>query len=246
MFDVSIEAGKLSQAFRPIQILSEDAIIEVHDDYIEVPAVDGAKAASAIVNLSEDSFDEYNVSRQTIGIDLNELEKVFKFSEEDMVLDLWLDTDINALYIRSGSQEHRIGLVPTESIDEVPRQLSVEFSSRIQMKATEFSQAITAADMFSDQIRFFTEEGTRLTVEGKGDTNRTRRAISEEDAELLNIITIDSTFESRYLVDLDTCIPSESIVQMYLDEQSPMRLQYDLAEGDGQVDYRLAPKIKND
>ncbi|WP_459192085.1 hypothetical protein [Halosimplex sp. J119] len=247
MFDVTINAGDLDRALSPLSHLADYCIVEVTDSGVTMPLADEPKVASTVVEIEESAFESFDVSDTEFGLDLEEMVKILDNTDPDANIHLRLDFEINALYAYTGIQEFRIGLIDRERIDKGPHSLELDYSTTVEIGKSEFNAAVSAADMFSNHIRFTSEsEGEKLVIKATGDTNMTRRVISNEEAENLSIETLDSTFDLEYLTYLNDSLPPDETLTLKLEEDRPLKADFDFADGDGHVTFTVAPRIKND
>lgn len=249
MFEAKISAEKLRHILTPVGVLSERFIIKVNQDGIEIPVANEAKSAQANILVSSEAFDEFNVSEDQIGLSVERLKKIVDKSDAENTIKLEVDREINALHIRVGGQHYRLGILDEENISVGPQELGLNHRAEVVIEKTEFSHAIEAAEMFSDEvddILFMVHEGNRsLILKAEGDTDLTERELTEEDLESFVVGPAYSRFSLEYMSNVKKSIPDEVNIKMHLDKDRPAKIEYDIADNNGQVAFYIAPRIKN-
>jgi proliferating cell nuclear antigen len=83
-------------------------------------------------------------------------------------------------------------------------------------------------------------------VDAEGDTDDVHLELGEED--LIDLVAGEarSLFSLDYLKDMNKAIPSDAEVTIELGQEFPVKLHFDIAEGEGNVTYMLAPRIQSE
>ena len=100
--------------------------------------------------------------------------------------------------------------------------------------------------MVSDHIALgVREEENVFYVEAEGDTDDVHLELEEEDLIDLQAGPARSLFSLDYLKDINRAIPSNGEVAVDLGEEFPTKMHFEIAEGEGEVTYMLAPRIQS-
>ena len=83
-------------------------------------------------------------------------------------------------------------------------------------------------------------------VDAEGDTDDVHLELTTEDLIALTPGDARSLFSLDYLKDMNKAIPSDAEVTMEVGEEFPVKMHFDIAEGNGNVTYMLAPRIQSD
>jgi proliferating cell nuclear antigen len=101
--------------------------------------------------------------------------------------------------------------------------------------------------MVSDHIALGVESGNELFyVDAEGDTDDVHLELDEGDLIDLQVGPAHSLFSLDYLKDMNKAIATDAEVTMELGEEFPVKMHFDIAEGNGQVTFMLAPRIQSD
>jgi proliferating cell nuclear antigen len=117
----------------------------------------------------------------------------------------------------------------------------------IGIEGRAIDRAVTAADMVSDHIALGVNEADEyFYVDAEGDTDDVHLELTREDLIDLTAGTAHSLFSLDYLKDMNKAIPKDAEVRMELGEEFPVKMHFDIAEGEGQVTFMLAPRIQSE
>jgi proliferating cell nuclear antigen len=136
-------------------------------------------------------------------------------------------------------------MVDTSSMSDpkVP-QLSLPVS--VDVSISEIQKGIKAAESVSDHIALTADaDGFELSCEGDTDSVNLRL----DRAKLVGLTVTEkarSLFPLDYFSNLVKAIPSDTVVKINLGNDYPVKIHFDLAEGNTSVGYLLAPRIESD
>jgi len=100
--------------------------------------------------------------------------------------------------------------------------------------------------MVSDHIELGVDESAEaFYVKAEGDTDDVHLELDADDLIDLIVGPAASLFSLDYLKDMNKAIPADAEVTMVLGEEFPVKLHFDIAEGEGQVTFMLAPRIQS-
>jgi proliferating cell nuclear antigen len=115
------------------------------------------------------------------------------------------------------------------------------------VEGKDIDRSVTAADMVSDHIALAVDDDDEtFVVEAEGDTDDVRLELDREDLVDLQAGPARSLFSLDYLKDMNKAIPKDAEVTIELGEEFPVKLHFDIAEGQGNVTFMLAPRIQSD
>lgn len=91
-------------------------------------------------------------------------------------------------------------------------------------------------------------KGFELSCEG--DTDSASLIISKDKISSMELPDGEGTFRSLfpldYFANLVKAIPTGTMVGIELDSDYPIKMNFELADGNGKVNYLLAPRIESD
>ena len=101
--------------------------------------------------------------------------------------------------------------------------------------------------MVSDHVALGVDETDELFyVDAEGDTDDVHLELGREDLIDLTAGPARSLFSLDYLKDMNKAIPNDAEVRVELGEEFPVKMHFDIAEGQGSVTYMLAPRVQSD
>ncbi|MGC9554148.1 MAG: DNA polymerase sliding clamp, partial [Thermoplasmatota archaeon] len=122
---------------------------------------------------------------------------------------------------------------------------SLELSTEIVVKTAEVYKGVKASEAVSDHIALSADpEGFELTAQG--DTDTVSLHISKDQLISLKCKEqVRSLFSLDYFSDMVKSVKSESL-KIYLGNDYPVKMLFELAGDHGEVAYLLAPRIESE
>ena len=246
MFKAIVRAERLQSTLDSVGVLVDECKIHLDDGGIEIRAVDPANVGMVDLSLDASAFESYEADGGLIGVNLVRLQDIAGMADSGQLVELELDEETRKLHISIDGLEYTLALIDPESIREEPDLPDLDLSSTIVIEGRDIDRAVTAADMVSDHIELGVDEADEVFyVEAEGDTDDVHLELDAED--LIDLVAGDasSLFSLDYLQDMNKAIPKDAEVTMELGEEFPVKLHFDIAEGEGEVTYMLAPRIQS-
>jgi proliferating cell nuclear antigen len=246
MFNAIVSADTLQATLDSVGVLVDECKIHLEEDGLEIRAVDPANVGMVDCSLSAAAFESYEADGGLIGVNLVRLKDIAGMADSDQLIHLELDEGTRKLHISIDGLEYTLALIDPESIREEPDLPDLDLSATIVIEGRDIDRAVTAADMVSDHIELGVDDAEELFyVKAEGDTDDVHLELDTDD--LIDLVAgpASSLFSLDYLKDMNKAIPADAEVRMELGEEFPVKLHFDIAEGEGQVTYMLAPRIQN-
>jgi proliferating cell nuclear antigen len=246
MFNAIVSADTLQATLDSVGVLVDECKIHLEEDGLEIRAVDPANVGMVDCSLSAAAFESYEADGGLIGVNLVRLKDIAGMADAGQLIHLELDEGTRKLHISIDGLEYTLALIDPESIREEPDLPDLDLSATIVIEGRDIDRAVTAADMVSDHIELGVEDADELFyVKAEGDTDDVHLELDTDD--LIDLVAgpASSLFSLDYLKDMNKAIPADAEVRMELGEEFPVKLHFDIAEGEGQVTYMLAPRIQN-
>lgn len=245
MFQAKIRSDALKGIVNIISTLVDEAKLNVSPDGIGLKAVDPAHVAMVELDVRKAAFESYLADDTQIGIDLDKIKEVLRLTASGDIIDMEQDEERGRLVVRVGNITRRMNMVDTSSMSDpkVP-QLSLPVS--VEVSVSEIQKGIRAAESVSDHIALTADaDGFELSCEGDTDSVNLRL----DKAKLVGLTVSEkarSLFPLDYFSNLVKAIPSDTVVRIDLGNDYPVKIHFDLAEGNTSVGYLLAPRIESD
>lgn len=151
MFDAKIKSEILKEAVDAINILVDEAKINVTKDELHIRAVDPAHVAMINFKLNKKAFEDYKAKECELGVDLDKIKEILKLVKSGDVIHLKQDEEKNRLVIRFGNLTRRMSLVDTAGMSD-PKMPNLEFSTKATISTGELRRAVKASENVSDHI----------------------------------------------------------------------------------------------
>jgi len=247
MFNAIVSADTLRTTLDSVSVLVDECKIHLEEEGLEIRAVDPANVGMVDLELSASAFESYETDGGVIGVNLSRLEDIAGMADADQLVHLELDEETRKLHIAIDGLEYTLALIDPDSIRQEPDLPDLDLAAEIVIEGRDIDRAVTAADMVSDHIALGVDDADEyFYVDAEGDTDDVHLELTREDLIDLTAGTAHSLFSLDYLKDMNKAIPKDAEVRMELGEEFPVKMHFDIAEGEGQVTFMLAPRIQSE
>jgi len=247
MFRAIVSADTLSSALDAVSVLVDECKIHLTEQGFEIRAVDPANVGMVDLSLSADAFESYEADGGIIGVNLSRLENIAGMADSDQLVELELDEETRKLHIQIDGLEYTLALIDPDSIRQEPDIPDLDLPAEIVLEGRDVNRAVTAADMVSDHIALGVDDNDEhFYVDAQGDTDDVHFELGRDDLIDITVGPAHSLYSLDYLKDMNKAIPSDTEVTVDLGEEFPVKLHFEIAEGEGHVTYMLAPRIQSD
>lgn len=244
-FQAKITANTLRSIIDAVGTLVDEAKIRLAKDGISLKAVDPAHVAMVELTLGKGAFDEYKADEGEFGVDLEKLKDILKLAGTDDEVVLKLDTTNNKLEVHIGNLTRRMGLVDVSGMTD-PKVPKLELPATITLSVDELERGIRASEAVSDHVALSaTPEAFELSAEGDTDSVDLRLEKGMLGA-LKCTDKVKSLFSLDYFANMVKAAKGTPGLTIHLGSDYPVRLEFEIAKGNGRVTYLLAPRIESD
>ena len=247
MFKAIVSAETFRGALDSVSVLVDECKINLNEDGLAIRAVDPANVGMVDLTLDVEAFESYETDGGVIGVNLARLEDFVGMADTDQLVQLELDEETRKLHVRIDGLEGTLALIDPESIRKEPDIPDLDLPATIVVEGRDIDRAVKAADMVSDHIALGVDPDEEVFyVDAEGDTDDVHLELTRED--LIDLVAGEarSLFSLDYLKDMNKAIPKDAEVEVELGQEFPVKLHFDIAEGQGEVTYMLAPRIQSD
>ncbi|UCF09212.1 MAG: proliferating cell nuclear antigen (pcna) [Thermoplasmata archaeon] len=245
MFKAKIKADKFKEVVDVISALVDEAKFNIKPDGISLRAVDPAHVAMLDLALQKKAFEEYKAKECELGVDIDKLRDVLKLAGPSDFFNIEHDEDKNRLILDVGNITRRMALVDTAGMSD-PKVPNLNLPAKLVVDANELRRGLKAAEAVSDHVALIASpDGFEMLSEGDTDSVNLKlpKALLKE---LECKENQRSLFSLDYFSTMIKAIGSAPEVTMYLGTDYPINLEFNIAEGNGQVKYLLAPRIESE
>ncbi len=247
MFKAIVSAETLKTALDSVSVLVDECKIHLNEDGISIRAVDPANVGMVDLSLDATAFESYEADGGLIGVNLTRLEDIAGMADSGQLIELELDEETRKLHIQIDGLEYTLALIDPDSIRQEPDIPDLDLPAEVVIEGKDIDRAVKAADMVSDHIALGVDANAdQFYVQAAGDTDDVHLELDEGDLIDLQSGDAESLFSLDYLKDMNKAIANDGEVTMELGEEFPVKLHFEIAEGNGHVTFMLAPRIQSD
>jgi proliferating cell nuclear antigen len=245
MFHAKIKSETLKGVVDVVSTLVDEAKFNIDADGMELKAVDPAHVAMVDLKVQKSAFEEFSADETELGIDLDKIKEVLRLSRAGDIIDMEQDESKNRLVLNVGNITRRMNLVDTAGMSD-PKVPNLNLPAKITVTSDELQKGIRAAESVSDHIALnASPEGFEMYSEG--DTDSVSLKLPKDLLISLDVSEkVKSLFPLDYFSNMVRSIPAGSVVTINLGSDFPVKLEFEIADKQGSVDYLLAPRIESD
>lgn len=245
MFHAKIKSETLKGVVDVVSTLVDEAKFNIDADGMELKAVDPAHVAMVDLKVQKSAFEEFSADETELGIDLDKIKEVLRLSRAGDIIEMEQDEAKNRLVLNVGNITRRMNLVDTAGMSD-PKVPNLNLPAKITVTSDELQKGIRAAESVSDHIALnASPEGFEMYSEG--DTDSVSLKLPKDLLISLDVSEkVKSLFPLDYFSNMVRSIPAGSVVTINLGSDFPVKLEFDIADKQGSVDYLLAPRIESD
>ncbi len=245
MFEAKLKADVLKELVDVVSTLVDEAKLNVGKDSVTVKAVDPAHVAMVDLSLDRGAFESYKAEDAELGLDMDKMKEILRLAKAGEVISITHDEDKNRLVVSVGNTTRRMSLVDTAGMSD-PKVPSLNLPAKLVVRTDELRQAIRASESVSDHIALkASPEGFEVVSEG--DTDTVSHMVPKDLLEELQAKdAVRSLFPLDYFSNMVKAISTAPTVALYLGTDYPVRMEFKIASGKGDVKYLLAPRIESD
>jgi len=243
MISAWVSPDILRNAIAPVTALVDEAQIRFEKGGMRIQTVDSARVGAVYLDLLNDAFHSYEADGQLISLDLSRVEEYISSPSGQGQYFIEQDSDSGRLQLSTGKYEFEVSLVDPDTVRTGPDPREIETPAAVTIDSNEFSEAIRTASMFSDNIKMGVDSSKdEFYMKAKGEIDRMNIRMHTDDVENLEIANAYGSYSLPYLSDIRKAIPPGISVELGLGEELPLRIQYEIANGNGRISYGLAPR----
>jgi proliferating cell nuclear antigen len=228
-----------------VSTLVDEAKFNITEDGISLRAVDPAHVAMIDLKLKSSAFENYKASESELGIDITKMIDVLKLAKPNDLISITHDEEKNRLIIKILNITRSMALVDTTGMAE-PKVPNLSLPAKVVINTQELTQGIKASESVSDHISLSANpDGFELSSEG--DTDAVNLKLSKDLlAELKCKENVKSLFSLDYFSNMVKSASSAETITMNLGTDFPVKIEFNLADKNGEVNYLLAPRIESE
>jgi proliferating cell nuclear antigen len=218
-----------------VEIISElvaEVRIKINEEEMSISAMDPANVAMVGFKISKNAFSQYEVSKEILGINLEDLKRILKRCGAGS--SLILEKEENLLKIQINDRIKRnftLNLIDVESedIDFKEKISNMEFSSLVELNSSDLISSIEDCGIVAESCSFIIKD-EKFVIEAKS----LNSAMSE--------------FSAKYSLEyLQKFMKSAKLSEksiLHFAEDHPLKI--DFKSQDMELNFILAPRVENE
>ena len=247
MIKATIDADIFRESIDAISALVTECRLHTADDHTWTRAVDTANVAMVTLELQSTAFTSFSATGGELGLDVAKLKNILAMIGKGDALTLQLQDNDRKLELSFGGYRYSLTLLDVNTIRKDPNPPAVNLPGKAVIPGETLNNAIKAASVISDKIALGIDpESMTFYMEAEGDTDHIKLALSEDELIALNPVKARSLFSIDYLKDMGRVMARAEKVEIHLGINHPVRFVFEIADGNGRVDYLLAPRVEAD
>ncbi|RXE55419.1 DNA polymerase [Methanoculleus taiwanensis] len=247
MLKATIDAEIFRESIDAMAALVTECRLHTEEDTLRTRAVDTANVAMVSLELKSGAFESYTATPGELGLDIAKMKNVLGMMGKGDTLTMDLPEEERKLEISFKGYRYSITLLDVNTIRKDPNPPTIELPGRVIISGNALNNAIKAAAVISDKIALGIDpDAMTFYMEAEGDTDHIKLALGEDELVSLNPVSARSLFSLDYLKDMGKVMAKAAEVEVHLGVDHPVRFAFDIADGNGRVEYLLAPRIEAD
>ena len=230
----------LSKAVEIISELVLEVKFKINENGMSVVAIDPANVAMVRFFLSKDAFSQFEVTNETLGVNLDDLKKILKRAGAKG--SLILKRNENKLEIEIQDRIRRNFTLNLIDVDKEDKEMpNLEFSSRVEMNSIDLNDAVADCSVVADACSLIIEEG-KFIIEAKS-LNSARAEFSGDEA---NIQAEDcrGRYSLEYLQKFLKGVKLCEKTTLNFANDHPLKM--DLKIENMEINFILAPRVETE
>ena len=247
MLKATIDADIFRESIDAIFALVTECRLHTAEDHIRTRAVDTANVAMISLDLQSTAFNSFSATAGEAGLDIAKMKNILGMMGKGDALALNLLDEDRKLELNFGGYRYSITLLDVNTIRKDPNPPAIDLPGKAVIRGDALNNAIKAAAVISDKIALGIDPGAMtFYMEAEGDTDQIKLALGEDELIALSPVQARSLFSLDYLKDMGRVMARAEEVEVHLGIDHPVRFTFDIADGNGHVEYLLAPRIEAD
>jgi proliferating cell nuclear antigen len=245
MFNAKVKSEVLKGIIDVTSPLVSEVKFNINPKGISLRAVDPAHVAMINLEIDKKAFEEYKADDMELGIDMDKLAGIMRLSTSGDLVYLEYDEKANRLIIKIGNLERKMSLIDTAGMPD-PKMPSLDLPAKAIINASEINRGVRASEAVSDHLAVIVnKENFELFAEGDTDTVNLKLP-KDLLVELVAKGNYKSLFSIDYFSNMIKPLKGEEPVTIYLGNDNPVKVEFDIADKKGHVKYLLAPRIESE
>ena len=243
MFKLQItNYGIIKSAFESISKIVDEITIICDSEGIRINALDRSHITFILMDLQKTLFDEYQCDTpEKLPIDGTEFLKILKTGKANDTLELTVDEG-NLIVTFNGDATRTFKIRLIDMSYDNPQPPLLNYPCNINIPSNLIKDYINDMIIFSDKITFLIDEDY-LRIRGEGQ-------LGDGEIKYLHGENINESVKSMFnipkLQEIFKASKFSKECTLHIGDDMPIKIEFKLATGDGELSYLLAPRLEED
>lgn len=247
MLKATITADIFRDTVDALSALVTECRLHFSETEVWARAVDTANVAMILLSLKKEAFSQYEATTGEIGLDIAKLKNTYSMMGKASDIRLEHQEGANKIEVNFEGYHYSITLLDSNTIKKDPNAPSIQLPGQVTISGAELNNVIKSASIVSDKIWFEIESDKKeFILYAEGDSDNIKRSFSAGEVIACNWQSAKSLFSIDYLKDMGKVMSHAEKVTIDLGADHPVKFSFEIAGGNGQVEYLLAPRIEAD
>jgi proliferating cell nuclear antigen len=200
-----------------------------------------------ILTLQRGAFNSYEATPGELGLDIAKMKNIFTMMGKSSEVSFEYPEEANKIEFKFEGTLYAITLLDTNTIKKDPNTPGIELPGMVTIPGADLYNTIKSAAVVSDKVWLgINPEKKVFYVKAEGDSDHIEREFSSGEMISCNYAEARSLFSIDYLKDMGKVMGHASEVTIHIGRDHPVKFSFDIAGGNGHVEYLLAPRIEAD
>jgi proliferating cell nuclear antigen len=247
MLKATLNADTFRETIDAISALVTECRLHIGEGEIWTRAVDTANVAMINLTLQKSAFSSFEGNPGEIGIDIAKMKNIFTMMGKAADVSLEHPEGANKIEVTFEGYHYSVTLLDSNTIKKDPNTPNIQLPGQVKISGSELYNVIKSAAIVSDKIWFIIDQDAKIfALYAEGDSDNIRREFSPAELIDCNWQQAKSLFSIDYLKDMGKVMSHASSVSIDLGSDHPVKFSFDIAGGEGHVEFLLAPRIEAD
>lgn len=229
-----------------LSTLVEEARFNFDQEKLTIRVVDPSHVAMIKMEVDAAAFESWEVDETVLGLELSKISKLVQLANSGDLIVVNFNDAVGKAEFQVGEIERTIRPLDRTNLPE-PNVPELGTKVSVSLSGAKFARALKAADQVGDLVTFSIDQN-RFSVHVAGESDAVN--VTYESGELQELVCdspVKSQYSLQYLLPLAKRIESTvETVTARFDDNYPLRLEFQFAEGGADVVYFLAPRVDGD
>ncbi|NYZ78095.1 proliferating cell nuclear antigen (pcna) [Candidatus Micrarchaeota archaeon] len=226
--------------------LVDEGTFEISNEGMKLRTMDPSQIAMIDFILPKEAFSKLEIEGKTnLCVNLVDLSKVLARTRSEESLSIKLDERESRLLLEfKGESKRHFKLPLLETNASLPREPKIAFDAVAKLKGGAFKAMLHDAGLLSSHVVLQADDG-EFVIEAHGDSGDLRIETKKDSNSLTDLkVTTKARamFPFEYLDDITRACPEDSIVELHLKSEAPVKTVYEI--GKAKLAYYLAPRVE--